>query len=828
MKFPNTLKKFSIKFMTTTLFCLYFQASFACAGEVYFCDDFDDGLSKWEVAGDAWQITELFCRSCNYCVSDSPQGNYPAYANSAMTMKINFRVDLSNSRDPILTFWHKIGVYDGDYGYVEISEDYGFTWKVIESFTNTWRSTWSCVQVDLIEYKTTPILIRFRLRSNGRDESWGWDIDDVEIKEKDIETLLFPFCDNFESGLTNWLLEEGDAWQLRETLYRDPNHCISESTDGAYPSYSCSDLILAHPIDLSSSDEPVLTFWYQIGVYSGDHGYVHISEDGGTTWSELKDFTNTWRSTWIFQQIDLSAYKSSPILIRFRLRSNRRDESWGWDIDNIEIKEKDPETIPFPFYDDFESGLDNWRLEEGDAWQLAEEADTPTPSRTHFISESSDGAYPSYASSDLILAHPIDLSSSEIPALTFWHRIGVYDGDHGYVQISEDGGTTWSKLADLTYVWYSTWTYEQIDLSDYRSSPILIRFRLRSNRRDETWGWDIDNVMIDELIDHPLPFLVRITNIDTSYCPEIQASVMITDMDDEPVVDLDASHFTVNENTEMQSPITVVLSSSGVSASLALDYSGSMGDYAIDAMENAAISFVDLMENGDNVEIIKFAHGVEVMQEYSELKEKSDWTDVNDAILNPPILKTTHTTLYDAIYQAISDTVDQQGNKAVIVMTDGKNNYSEYDPEYSATDVIKHAKANGASVFTIGLGSSVEADTVDVNNVDESALRPIATNTGGLYYFAPSPEDLKSIYKEIAGILKAQYLVIYTTNICDPKSTDDIEHELNIEVSRGMAYGHDTRRFRCPVLKDPNEVLDYNTDSLDPPENNVVPLVIND
>jgi len=97
-------------------------------------------------------------------------------------------------------------------------------------------------------------------------------------------------------------------------------------------------LITAHPIDLSSTDNPELTFWHKIGVEKYDHGYVDISEDGGITWTNLADFTNTWRSTWtLVPPISLSDYKASPVKIRFRLRSNGSYQTWGWDIDDVNV-----------------------------------------------------------------------------------------------------------------------------------------------------------------------------------------------------------------------------------------------------------------------------------------------------------------------------------------------------------------------------------------------------------------------------------------------------------------------------------------------------------
>ncbi len=606
------------------------------------------------------------------------------------------------------------------------------------------------------------------------------------------------FSDDFENGFSKWDAA-GDTWQVTDLFYHSPGHCASDSPEGNYPRSANSTMTtkLQERINLSSSNQPVLRFWHLIGVHNGDYGYVEISQDNGFTWTELTSFTNTWRSTWSREQVDLSACKSSSIRIRFRLRDNGDPwVSWGWDIDDVEICDLGKTTLPFPLFDDFESGLDNWKV---GGWQLTE---SDYCSRTHSISDSENADYPRFACSDLILAYPIDLSHSANPVLAFWHKIGVNNGDYGYLDVSQDGGLTWHaldpngpNLSRFTNVWYSTWTPELFDLSAYKSSPIVIRFRLRDN--DDpwvSWGWDIDDVDIRELFYHPEPLIVQITHIETANCPKIQATVIVTDSNNMAVTELDASNFLVRENKIVQTPITVEMSTSSVCVGLALDYSGSMEPNALEALEIAATAFVEsIIVPGDRVEIIKFAKGVEVMQDYTD-----DKNALLEAIRRAPTLDRGETSLYDAIYQAISDTAEQPGRKGVVAMTDGRDNHSKR----SATEVIDLALAAGVPVFTIGLG----------DEVNENVLIAIASQTGGLYYYAPNPEELVAIYLKIAGTLNTQYLVTYDTTICDPNSSGDVEHELNIEVYQGMAYGQGTRRFHCPLQSNPDTFLGSDLD----------------
>jgi hypothetical protein len=118
-------------------------------------------------------------------------------------------------------------------------------------------------------------------------------------------------------------------------------------------------------------------------------------------------------------------------------------------------------------------------------------------------------------------------------------------------------------------------------------------------------------------------------------------------------------------------------------------------------------------------------------------------------------------------------------------MSDGENNSSNH----AASHVIEYAKSTGVPVFTVGLGP----------DADEDVLRAIAVNTGGVYYFAPESEKLLEIYEKIAGTLKNQYVVTYETDVCESENPDAREHELEILVNVGAAYGQGAKRFTCPT-----------------------------
>jgi len=297
---------------------------------------------------------------------------------------------------------------------------------------------------------------------------------------------------------------------------------------------------------------------------------------------------------------------------------------------------------------------------------------------------------------------------------------------------------------------------------------------LDGNGNDLSEGSPPDDYTFSFIINESDGLIVRISELTPIFCPTIQPVVIVTDENGEIVPDLPASAFTLYED-HIAYPLLSVdfvnLISSPVSVSLALDYSGSMGSTAINDMEDAAAEFINNMIEEDAGEIIKFANGVETMQEFT-----TDTTDLIDAVYAAPTIPNSSTSLYDAVYQAVTASSAETGRKAVIVMTDGKDTSSSHND----SEVIAYAQTNEIPVFTIGLGTSINA----------TVLEAIAEQTGGLYYEAPASSDLQAIYQSISSLLKNQYIIRY-----NPAIQDGLEHTLQIVVNSGILSGSDKTTF---------------------------------
>ena len=150
-----------------------------------------------------------------------------------------------------------------------------------------------------------------------------------------------------------------------------------------------------------------------------------------------------------------------------------------------------------------------------------------------------------------------------------------------------------------------------------------------------------------------------------------------------------------------------------------LDYSQSMFDSdSVTAMEDATVAFISQLSADDEAELIKFNEAITVVQPFTT--DKKALVAAVDSVFLPAAV----TELYRATIKGIDNTAtrDPENRKAVVVITDGRNN--SFSPNITSDTVIADANAKGIPVFTIGLG--VESDW--------DALEKIASNTGGQFY----------------------------------------------------------------------------------------------
>lgn len=189
---------------------------------------------------------------------------------------------------------------------------------------------------------------------------------------------------------------------------------------------------------------------------------------------------------------------------------------------------------------------------------------------------------------------------------------------------------------------------------------------------------------------------------------------------------------------------------------LAVDLSGSMQtpDFVIngqrvsrlDAIKEIAGDFID-RRVGDRIGLILFG-----TQAYLQTPLTFDRKTVHDMLDEAAIgLAGEQTAIGDAIGLAVKRLSElQQGNKVLILLTDGVSNTGELTPLKAAELAAKE----GVTIYTIGIGASeMQVPSLfgmqSVNpssDLDEDTLRAIAKETGGRYFRARDTEQLNQIY----------------------------------------------------------------------------------
>jgi VWFA-related protein len=132
------------------------------------------------------------------------------------------------------------------------------------------------------------------------------------------------------------------------------------------------------------------------------------------------------------------------------------------------------------------------------------------------------------------------------------------------------------------------------------------------------------------------------------------------------------------------------------------------------------------------------------------------------------------TSLYDAIFYACRDklALDQPKYKfrrAIVVMTDGDDNFSHYTRDQALE------MAQKADVAIYAVSTNVTRDETEGDKV----LRYLTKETGGQAYFPFKVEDLEQSFENIANELRHQYIITYRP---DPLVTDGQFHPISLRV----------------------------------------------
>ncbi|MBK7255650.1 MAG: hypothetical protein IPI04_17490 [Ignavibacteria bacterium] len=144
--------------------------------------------------------------------------------------------------------------------------------------------------------------------------------------------------------------------------------------------------------------------------------------------------------------------------------------------------------------DSAENGFGKWTTNLG--WAVTS-SQSHTPSNS--FTDSPSGNYTDNTTNSMTLNIPVNVSSSPITLLSFWHRYSTEAGyDYCNVEVSSNNGVAWQTVSSYNGT-QTTWTQQNIDITSYAnsSSQLKIRFTLQTDPSVTSDGWYIDDIKLN-------------------------------------------------------------------------------------------------------------------------------------------------------------------------------------------------------------------------------------------------------------------------------------------------------------------------------------------
>jgi Ca-activated chloride channel family protein len=270
----------------------------------------------------------------------------------------------------------------------------------------------------------------------------------------------------------------------------------------------------------------------------------------------------------------------------------------------------------------------------------------------------------------------------------------------------------------------------------------------------------------------------------------VNFGVVVTDKQGAPITGLTADDFEIKEEGK---PQTIKFFAAGdpenappLHIGFLLDASGSMeGD--IKDVRTAAVKFLNTMDEAEDITLVDFDTEIRVAR-----YEQTNYGQLIQRIRERKA--DGYTALYDALGAYLGTTADQNGQKVLIMYTDGGDTRSTM----TLSDVLDLLKASDVTVYVVGY---LEHTSSSAQTPMRMELSRFAQMTGGLALFPSSIKDVEKMYEKIEREIAARYSLGYTST---DTRTDGAWRNVDIRVKRPDLKGARLRTrqgYFAPFLK---------------------------
>ena len=260
---------------------------------------------------------------------------------------------------------------------------------------------------------------------------------------------------------------------------------------------------------------------------------------------------------------------------------------------------------------------------------------------------------------------------------------------------------------------------------------------------------------------------VALAAVTTGFAPQqtfragvdlVHFSVIVSDKQGAPITGLTADDFELVEEGKPQA-ISYFLEGFPESGDLgrvlplhlglALDTSGSM-ESDINDVRTGIIKFLNANEHAVDTTLVDFDTEIRLARyggaDYARLIERIRMRKPDG-----------WTAFYDAVGVYLNGAADQDGEKILLVYTDGGDTRSSL----TFRDVVDLLKASDVTTYVIGY---LEHQPQSAKNEQRMQLQRMAELTGGNAFFPSSVKELDKIYEKIERSIAARYSLGYTSS----------------------------------------------------------------
>ncbi len=218
--------------------------------------------------------------------------------------------------------------------------------------------------------------------------------------------------------------------------------------------------------------------------------------------------------------------------------------------------------------------------------------------------------------------------------------------------------------------------------------------------------------------------------------------------DGKPVHDLPQTAFTVLDQGQ---PVEIAkfeqVKDLPLSIGMAVDTSGSMENRMATARETGAAFFRNVLQPRDKAFLVAFDSTPHLIQKWS-----GDLREIQSGLAR--MRPEESTALYDAVVYSLYNFLGVKGQKALVLLTDGKDTVSKFTFEQA----LEYAQRAAVPIYAIGLG--IRGAEIDV----KSKINRLCAETGGTSYYIDDVSDLSRIYTDIQNELRSQYVLGFYPN----------------------------------------------------------------